>query len=355
MLRHNYILTALLLSILCIGFTSCDKNLVFENEGDCSPKVQFVFKKHRQALHQIEGRETDAFYSSVSSVHLFAFDKKTGELVYDVKEKTENLKSASELGLGSSADRCFMSLDLQPGVYTLVAWCGLDENDENNAFRLAESTKASFKECHVKRDVNDVDPIHDSKYENLYHGRLETAEITVTSDASTIFTLELTKNNNDIAVWVQHATANFEAGDFEVVYTDANGTMKFDDNSVDNNEKLEYKSHSKSVLSSSTEYNGETVDAGALVAHLSTSRLMEKNAADSRLEVRTKDGRVVFSIPFIKYVLQMQTFTDNSQYYLDCEDTYNCSFYLTEIDGAWMPARIIINNWVLVPSQHDEI
>ena len=351
------ILMTLLLSSLLMGAASCDNNLVYEKEGDCTPKVQFVFKKHRQALRSIQGRETDAFDSSVGTVHLFVYDAETGELVFDKSERTENLQSAIDLKIGSGADQCFMPVDLKPGRYRMVAWCGLDENDHNNAFYLNDDlTRAGYSHCSVKLGDLRNRPVNNEKYDDLYHGRVHEVEVTLAGDGQ-IIPIELTKNTNDIAVWVQHTSLTFGRDDYEVVYVDANGTMHFDDNSMAVPDRLEYHPHTKTVLSSSTEYNGETVEAGALVAHISTARLMEGHKEDARLEVRDKEGKTVFSIPFIKYLLEMQTFTSDGQFYLDCEDTYNCSFYLTGEgeDGLWMPARIIINNWVLVPNQNSQI
>lgn len=330
--------------------SSCDE-VIFDGEGDCSQKVQFVFKKHRQALHAVEGRENDAFYSSVECVHLFVINEETGEVVFDKIEKTENLHSAADLKIGSGSDKCYMPIDLQPGKYKFVAWCGLDDNDHNNAFSLLEDSRASYKECKVKTDDSTGHPVNHEKYQNLYHGVTRSVEITDDNGANLIIPIELTKNTNEISVWVQHVSASFSEGDYSVVYADSNGTMDFNDNSITDDSKLEYHPHTISILSSDTEYNGAHVDAGALIAHISTARLMMSNRDDARLEVRNKDGQTVFSIPLIKYLLEMQTFTDNGQYYLDCEDTYNCCFYLTGNQGTWTPTQIIINNWVRVPDQ----
>ena len=358
MIRLKSLLMSLAAVFLTLGLTSCDDNIIYEKEGDCTPKVQFVFKKHRQALHSVAGREADVFYSTVSSVHLFVFNKETDELVLEKIEKTENLHSASDLKIGSGTDKCYLPLDVKPGTYRLIAWCGLDETDHNNAFNLEDATRAGkYTHMQFKRDEATNHPVHHAKYESVYHGAVE-AVITVNSDGTQIIPVELTKDNNDIAVWVQHTTQTFEDGEYEVVYVDANGVVKFDDNALDDDSRLEYHAHTTSLLDSETEFNGDKVKSGALVAHLSTSRLMAGNQHDARLEVRHNDGRVVYSIPFIKYVLQMQTFTDNHQYYLDCEDTYNCSFYLTgekSEDGLWVPSRIIINNWVIVPSQNGKL
>lgn len=342
-----------LLMLALVGLASCEDGPVFEKEGDCSAKVQFVFKKHRHALYSLPGKETDAFYSAVESVHLFIYDAQTGELVFEKTEKTDNLKSAVDLKLGTQSEKCYLPVDLKAGKYRLVAWCGLDENDSNNAFRLVEDgvgTKGGYAHCEVRRP--DGEPYKAEKYQNLYHGRVE--EVTVDNRGNQVIPIELTKNNNDIAVWVQHTTQTFSDGDYEVVYTDANGTMHFHDNSMTDASRLQYRPHATSLLTASTEFNGSVMETGALVAHISTARLMEAHRNDARLEVRDREGRTVFSIPFIDYVLRLQTLTGDGQRYLDCEDTYNCSFYLsgdTQINGQWMPAMIIINNWVVVPDQ----
>lgn len=355
------ILMSLASGTLLFSMTSCDDSIIFEGEGNCeppvvetyTPHVQFVFKKHRQALHSLADRERDVFYSTVASVHLFVFNAETGEEVYDRIEKTDNLFSALDLRLSNNTDRCYMPLDLAPGKYRLVAWCGLDENDHNNAFSLSNQLTKGFdyKECGVKFDEMTGHPLHHEKYDGLYHGRVESFEIKEDNSEPQIIPIELTKDNNDIAVWIQHTSVTFDKDEYEVVYVDGNGTMNFDDNSISKSDRLEYFPHSKTVLESSTQFNGEDMLSGALVAHISTSRLMADNKDTARLEVRNKYGATVFSVPFIKYVLELQTFSKDSQYYLDCEDTYNCSFYITGDNELWAPGRIIINNWVKVPDQ----
>ncbi|MCH5228650.1 MAG: FimB/Mfa2 family fimbrial subunit [Muribaculaceae bacterium] len=359
MKKFSRILLTLSLPLVSFAFSSCESGgPLFDEEGDCSTKVQFVFKKHRQALHQIAGKETDAFYASVPSVHLFIYDKESGELVFEQQEKTDNLKSASQLKIGSGTEKCYLPIDLAPGTYKLVAWGGLDETDNNNAFRLTDGTRSGYSHCRIKMNEETGYPVNHEKYDGLYHGIVESVEITVNNISSQIIPIELTKNTNDITVWVQHTNATFANGDYEVVYTDANGSMHFENNNLNDDNKLEYHPHTVSLLTSDSEYNGNTVEAGALIAHLSTSRLHESNVEDAKLEVRNREGNTVYSVPFIKYLLQMQNLTEDNQYYLDCEDTYNCTFYLTgaeEEEGAWVPLRIIINNWVKVPDQNTEL
>lgn len=337
-------------AVLLMATTSCE--LIYEGESDCSTKIKFEFRKHRQALQATGGRAADVFASTVGSVHLFIYDAESGELVSEQFVETDRLKTETELNIGTGSERCYLQLDLEPGTYRFVAWCGLDGNDRNNAFSLTGGTSRSggYAECRVT--LADGQPVHREKYEAVYHGAID--NISVRRDGSVI-PIELTKDTNDIAVWIQHTTEVFAQGDYEVVYTDANGYMKFEDNTLTRDDRLEYHPHATSLLTSSTEYNGYPVEAGALVAHISTSRLMAAHKGDARLEVRNRKGDTVFSIPFIQYLLEMQTFTSDGQYYLDCEDSYNCSFYLAGDGGMWTPAMIIINNWVRVPDQSDSI
>ena len=350
MRKLQSIFAAAVFSSLLFAAVSCDR--VFDDEQDCSPKIKFEFRKHRQALQTVNGKPADVFSATVGSVHLFVYDAGSGRLVFEQYAAADRLKSEAELRIGSGSDKCYLPVDLAPGQYRIVAWCGLDESDQNNAFALGEAARAaqSYAACSVKLAASGR-PVNDEKYEALYHGAV--AAITVRA-AGEVIPVELTKNTNDIAVWVQHTSATFEKGDYEVVYTDANGTMKFEDNSLTDDRPLEYHPHTTSLLTTSTEYNGAQVEAGALVAHISTARLLAARQADARLEVRNRAGHTLFSIPFIRYLLEMQTFTSDGQYYLDCEDTYNCSFYLSGENETWMPSCIIINNWVRVPDQVED-
>lgn len=345
------------MTMVMLGVASCNDSFIYEHEGDCNPKVQFIFKKHRHALESYDGRVADAFYTTVGTVHIFVYDEESGDLVYEKIEKTENLSSRSELGLGTETDKCIMPLEIKPGRYKILAWCGLDETDNNNAFYLQEdNSRAKYSECLVKRENGDGDPVHTEKYQNLYHGLKTDVVIDYSYDGHTIIPIELTKDNNDITVYIQHVSSTLDIDDYDVFYIDSNYSMNFEDNSLTSTEPVEYKNYRKSLLEGgSTDYNGDIVETNGLIAHISTSRLLETNFKDARLEVRTSEGYTVFSIPFIDYVLQVQQATSDNQYYLDCEDTYNCNFLLTGENGYWSPARIIINNWVRVPDQKEEV
>lgn len=329
------------------ALTSCDDGFIYEKEGNCDMRIKFVFEKHRQALQTFDGIGPDAFSKTVKSVHLFVIDSETGELVFDKKENCDNL-----------IDRNTMLVKLDPGTYTFIAWCGFDSFDENNAFELSHFDPHFLKDnCHIKM-VSDYEPIHDEQYDAVYQGTVYDVTITNDNMGQTII-VPVIKDTNDISVWLQHPDITFEDGDYNVVYEDANGVIDFTTNEVTSGDKmLTYRPYSTSILAVDAEYNGEKMKAGALVAHISTSRLLASHAADARLKIVNKDGEEIYGIPFIQYLLEMQTFTNGKdkdyQWYLDCEDTYFCSFYLIGDLGNWSVYRIIINNWVKVPDQVEE-
>ena len=352
MMNLQHILKTLVFSSVLLAATACES--IFEGAQDCTTKIKFEFRKNRQALQAVNGKSTDAFEASVSTVHLFIYNAENGKLVFQQFANTDDLSTETDLGIGSGSTKSYIAVDLPAGTYSIIAWCGLDENDENNAFALAQTSRAAttYDHCAVKL-AEPATPLHDEKYQALYHGAA--TQIELHSNGETV-PIQLTKNTNDIAVMVQHLTTTLVTDDYEVVYTDANGTMDFADNSVDNSQVLEYFPHTKYVITTDqTEFNGSTAETGAVIAHISTARLLENNAETARLEVRNRKGETIFSIPLIQYLLRMQTFTNDGQYYLDCEDTYNCSFYLTGDYERWQPAQIIINNWVIVPDQAGNI
>lgn len=332
--------------LLLMLMSACGDSFIFESERDCNPRVKFVFTKNRQALQSLTGEGPDAFQNSVSSVHLFVFNEETRELVYEKYATAQDLEGGN-----------LMPIEVPEGEYTFVAWCGLDPNDENNAFALQHNySRGDGDNCHLKM-LSDSEPFHAEKYEALYHGRV--SNVKLGANSTDVIEIPLVKNTNDIAVWVQNPDATFDTDEFSVSYEDSNGVMHFEDNSMISEDRLRYNPHTTSVLTTETEYNGDRVESGALISHLSVARLMASHRNDARIVVRDRLGNEVFSLPFIKYVLQMQTFTNgkekDDQWYLDCEDTFHCSFYLAGAgDGSWTATRIIINNWVVVPEQSEE-
>ena len=346
----NKIVKSLLIIAVMLGVlpfvSSCTDGFIYENEGDCRTKVKFEFTKHRQALQTKDGVGPDAFASTVTSVHLFVLDAESGDLVFEKTENADNL-----------IDGCMMPVDLDPGEYTFIAWCGLDSNDENKSFELQHNYKSRGGDDKLAiKMASESEPIHKAKYESVYHGISRNVKLD-NNNVGSVVTVPVIKDTNDINVWIQHPYASLDKGEYYVVYEDANGEINFTDNSIMSEEKrLEYKAYDTQILQTNTQYNGEEMESGAMISHLSVSRLMANHAEDARIVIRNKNGTEVFAMPFIKYVLALQTFTQpgtdkDHQWYLDCEDTYDVSIFFTGYDQTWGDFRIIVNNWVYVPEQ----
>lgn len=91
--------------------TSCD-SLIYEHEGDCLVSYRLKFR------YDMNLKFADAFAHEVKSVRLYAFNME-GELVWQASEQGEVLASENYV----------MTLDLAPGKYRLVAWCGLGNEE----------------------------------------------------------------------------------------------------------------------------------------------------------------------------------------------------------------------------------
>ncbi|MBR5478056.1 MAG: FimB/Mfa2 family fimbrial subunit, partial [Bacteroidaceae bacterium] len=99
-----------LLSLFAVMFTSCDDSFVYDDEGDCSVHYRIKFKYDRNM------KFADAFSTEVTSVALYAFDK-SGILVYQGAESGTALADAGYA----------LPVELQPGEYELLAWCGVGD------------------------------------------------------------------------------------------------------------------------------------------------------------------------------------------------------------------------------------
>ena len=344
-----------LLLLAALGMASCDDNLVYEKEGDCTPKVQFVFKKHRQALHSQPGREADVFYATVGTVHLFVFDEESGELVYEQFENTENLKSASDLNIGSQTEKCYMPVDLNPGRYRFIAWCGLENNEDH--FTLQKNvSRPEHLTCTMTRSVDSEDNTVycDKNLKPLFHGRLSHKFPDKQGDHYA--TVYLTKNTNYIQLALHHNAGELESDRFSVTMEDTNGYLAHD-NSLLSDDLIQYRPWSQrggvvdmDMLNYSTKAAEE--GTGFLVAELATSRLMADN--DPRLTVTDKQtGQAVFSLPLVKYLLMMKSdryAAMDGQEYLDREDEYSVIVFLenSKNNEGWLAAQIVINGWHIV-------
>lgn len=321
---------------------SCQDSFLFEDEGKCESHyyVNYVFDMNMSYA--------DAFPSKVNSVALFVFDPETGALIDTYTDSGEALRQPGYR----------MELDLDPGNYELIAWCGLEDN--NDLFTLPESmTHRDHAHCRMARDYDEDGRATQSNWlPHLFHGRI-IAEFPMLDEGEHQVTIPLIKDTNNINLSMQHVAGQPLTSDmFTVTMTEGNGHMAFDNALIDDEEIDFYPWH---VADGSVDISGtkageeDSPTLNYFKAELSTSRLIA--GRDPRINITDNaTGNVVYSIPIIQWALEFRSAQHAGmadQEYLDREDQYNVMLYLdNKEEGGWIAASIYINGWRVV--KHDD-
>lgn len=328
---------AVALSLLCfVVLPSCES--IFDYEGDCSVNWRMNFK------YDMNMKYADAFAHKTRYVSLYAFDQK-GVLVWQNTEQGEAL----------ATEGYAMTLDLEPGVYDIVAWASCERAYDCFAFY---PTKTDFSKEDLRCELNLE---HDNKGRAftddhlgvLMHGYIEDLEITSEEGVHDV-KMQMTKNTNDVCIVLQNLSGEpMDKDDFVFTITDDNGIMGWD-NSLLPCEEITYKAWRKADGTA-----GDVVDetrvittASVVLAELTTARLvMGKNP---RLNITNAADELIVSIPLIDYALLIKSHYDDmsDQEYLDRQDEYNLTFFL-DADMQWISSYIYINSWKVVLSDVD--
>lgn len=329
-MTKGMILAAVLLCSAC--------NSVFDDEGDCTPRYYVRFVYDMNMLY------TDAFAAQVGSVDLYVFDAESGAYVTHLSDKGEALASGSYR----------MPLNLTPGKYNFIAWCGLADNGED--FTLAQTVaQPGNLTCMMARSRDEKGAYSNRNLHAMFHGSL-TVELP-NEEGEHTYTVKLTKDTNNINLSLQHMAGPIDKDRYEITMTDENGLMAYD-NSLLADEPIEYRPWrldcgTLDVAASRAEAadgDAETdkQTAGFLIVELSTARLIANH--DARINIVDKqDNKVVFSIPIVKWALLLRSANHaymTDQEYLDREDEYNLMVFL--VDESWMAMEIYINGWHII-------
>ncbi|MCI8998630.1 MAG: FimB/Mfa2 family fimbrial subunit [Muribaculaceae bacterium] len=327
----------LLTLIAAVTATSSCDSMIYQYEGDCDPyyKARFVFDYNMLYA--------DAFPSQVKAVTLYLIDPETGAIVWQ----------KSESGAALSADGYLMDLDVAPGTYEFVAWCG--EGAGTHFAIPGDATHHTHLTATLGRDYHPTEG-HAMTREDispLFHGHLE-AQVFPDDEGTYIYTVPLIKDTNDVNIVLQHLSGEtVDKDDYTFTITDANGSMDWD-NSLLPDETITYYAHHKYAGSAGF---GDDDTAGtrapittvsACVAEHTISRLVK--GQDTRVKIHNKDGKTVVDIPLIDYALLVKGSHNrqmDDQEFLDRQDKYDLVFFLDEKD-RWVSAHIYILSWKLV-------
>lgn len=330
------------------NLTSCD-NSMFDYEGDCNVYYSLDF------VYDMNLKWADAFASEVKSVNVYAFDS-NGMFV----------KEFSDAGDLLAVPGYNMPLDLTPGKYTLVGWCGLvnkyaDAESFSVAAPVAGVTRIDELMCRLNT-LNDpeIGEYTDSELHFMFHGKID-VDLPDTRDGRHYrYTMPLTKDTNHIRIVIQHISDDLYARDLSMNLQVANGVMAYD-NSLVGGQRVTYYPWSMSgdVIEKGDDSRADTSAEDTttyygVVADMSTCRLMADQKDSLLLSATfTEDDKSneIFKIPVIQYVLLTKEYFETAyghpmsdQEYLDRLDEYTMTFFLGE-DSKWMYAVIEVLTW----------
>lgn len=325
------------IAAICLGliaFCSCD-SIIYDDEGDCDPHYKVKFR------YDMNMKFSDAFPAEVNAVTLYIIDE-SGNVVWHKSESGEAVK----------ADGYLMDVDIAPGTYTLLAWCG---EGAGTHFEIpSDATDHTALKARLQRERHtDGEGKSSILLNRLYHGTLK-AQVFPNEQGVHIFTVNLIKDTNEVNIVLQHLSGEpVNKDDFTFTITDYNGYLDHDNNILPD-EKITYFAHYKAMGTAGihvpeVEQNSRYVSSmSACIAELSISRLVK--GQDCRVTVYNKAGNIVLSIPLIDYALLVKGSVGrplDDQEFLDRQDKYDLVFFLDEGD-RWMNSYIYINSWKVV-------
>lgn len=325
-----------------LALSACDSSFLFDDEGDCAPDYRVRFK------YDWNLKKADAFAAEVDHVTLNVIDSE-GRIVHTHTESGEALK----------ADGYEIVLDgiVNPGKYTLQAWCGAGAVPGSKSFVVHPAERLEDLRCTLLPDEPSRAGITGAEGTSvqrplggLYHGL--TAEFDFPEDEGVYtYTVPLKKDTNSIKVVLQHLSGTpIDGNDFDITITSANARMNHD-NSIIAAAPVTYRPWD--IRNGQAEINPDNSVTGgsysATVSEFTTARLMadEKVLLQAR---RKSDGKLVFSVDMIDMALLVKSanLADMpSQEYLDRCDDYNFIFFL-DSNYRWTQCYINILSWTVV-------
>lgn len=326
-LTHRIMRICVCLAVACGLLASCA--LIYDYEGDCSVHYRVRFRYDMNLSH------ADAFAHEVRRVTLNVLDS-DGNVVW----------SGSEIGEALAGKDWTMGVDVPPGRYDLLAWCG---SGDGGSWKLGDSESRDGLGCSLNCSGTDGSgtAFTDGRLDALFHGYA--SDVDFTADEGTVVAeVALTKNTKNVKLVVQQiADMPIDGNDFDIFITCDNGRMNWD-NSLVPSGAVEYRAWSveNGTVSMATRASGER---GIVVAELGTGRMVLGNSP--RLHLRKKSGGAeIFSVPLIDYALLVRGASARDipeQEFLDRQDEMELVLFLNGED-RWESLQINILSWKVV-------
>ena len=347
-LIRNVVAKVCMASVCLLAMSSCD-NWLYEEEGDCSVYYRLKFR------YDMNLKWADAFANEVTSIHLYAFDK-SGVLAW---QKAEQI-------VPGTAENYSMLLDLPAGDYKLLAWCGLqNDGEQDESFSVPEArvgeTRREQLQCALNRQHDESGAYSNEHLYGLFHGVLDVSLPVNDDGGSYEYIMSLIKNTNHIRVILQHLSGvDVNKDDFIFRIDDENGLMAYD-NELLEDENINYRPWDVQNVEAGIGMDGNRAvsNVKGLVADFTVGRLIETHRKKMILAIDTKDGKKVARIPVMDYALMGKEYYEkeyrypmNERQFLDRLDECVMTLFLDE-NNNWVSSVIQILSWRVVLSNVD--
>ena len=287
----------------------------------------------------------DSFAEQVDEVHLFVFDD-AGTYIKTVHDK------------GSHVQRKGYNLTvsdlLTDKEYHLLAIAANNQNkDALSHLELSKmiSGVTRMQDLTAKLKGVDESAIFKTALNNYLIG-----QTTIENQGQELnFTISTKKINENIRVaLIDESERVLTTDDFSIRLEDMNGYggISYNFSPISKGSKLTYDPYfyQKVPKRENTGFAHESENINATAAEFSVLRLSEKQ--NLRLIVADKDGKTVLDKNIIDliYLLKLEGHISSDmsfQEYLDREDNFAISLYVSGDTSTWLGAKIIINGWII--------
>jgi hypothetical protein len=309
------------------GAVSCS-DLIYDEEEDCTQIYRITFN------YDMNMKFANAFPAECNSVALYVFDN-DGMYLKTYTTTVEELKNTDY----------YLTLDLEPGSYKFISWCGL--NEEHNSIEIASMTAGTSTYTELLARIKRTNGVS-SLVDNLYYGSLDATlpdEVGVHD-----YEIHLMKNTNTFNVILQAADEASIDDEYNIYITAENGYMNWD-NSLLDDDVLTFKPTRRVYADADAEINDEPTTIAAYGVSINTGRIMSSFGNEFVIHIETSSGENIYTVPLTMYLdmfwqLSAQKDIPSFQEYLDRQDTYNIVFFL--VGGNKIGSYIYINKYKLV-------
>lgn len=299
--------------------SSCDR--IHEDLQPCDQGLRIRF------IYDYNMEFANAFPSQVDCLTVLFYDEQ-GNYVTTQTNTTSSL----------SDENWRMTVNLDPGKYTVLAYGGMECPETSFSFVTPPST-TPLHDLEVRLDPDKIS----TELHPLFYGRLETS---VEENALTYkeVTVEMMKDTNNLRILLQQIDGDpVDCDDYDFRVIDNNTLFSWDNNLLPV-PTVNYLPWTTGNASPGELPDGS--DASVAWAEISFSRLV--TAASPRLQItHIETGKKVVDIPLNNYLLLLKSevfATMPNQQFLDRESRWNMIFFLSK-DNYWISTMISVKDW----------